>query len=147
LTFISSTSRLLASACRLAGLASLMLMVWNAPSAAVYVEGDDQSNIVLSTEDESLPSVLAALGEKFGVEIEGVEHTEKGDPLNGRMSGSLKSVLSRLLKNWNHVIVSPKDDPGAVQKVMILNSTFGAAAPASKSDAKPAVDESGIIVP
>ncbi len=43
------------------------------------------------------------------------------------MSGSLQSVIERLLRNWNHMIVRSSDNESGIAKVMILNATYGAA--------------------
>ena len=144
---VSYTLRALQAFWRGAGFISLLLVVSSTSSAAVFVEGEDQADIVLSAEGEPMSSALEALSEKFDIEIEGLEYIEKGDPINGQMRGSLKSVLSRLLRNWNHVIVSPTDDPGAVQKLMILSTTFGEGKKPAKAAVAPSVDENGQPLP
>ena len=118
--------------------ALLILLIGHQPaSAAVVIEGDEQSEIEVSIESEPLAATIDALATKFGVETEGIEHLSKADPMTGSFQGSFKDVIARLLKNWNHVIVLEPDDPARVEKIIILNDSQGSRPPASKAPAEP----------
>jgi hypothetical protein len=71
--------------------------------------------------------VLEELRKRYGFEVSGLENAKQGEGLSATMSGSLQSVIERLLRNWNHMIVRSADNNSGITKVMILNATYGAA--------------------
>jgi hypothetical protein len=97
-------------------------------AAAVTVAGDaPRETITLTIEDAKVDVVLEELRKRYGFEVSGLENTTRGEGLSATMSGSLQSVIERLLRNWNHLIVRSADNDSGVAKVMILNATYGAA--------------------
>jgi hypothetical protein len=97
-------------------------------AAAVTVTGDTpRQNITVTIEDATVDAVLDDLRKHYGFEVLGLENAARGDTLSTTMSGSLQSVIERLLRNWNHMIVRSSDNKSGIAKVMILNATYGAA--------------------
>ncbi len=97
-------------------------------AATVKVAGDaPRKSITVTIEDAKVDAVLEDLRKRYGFEVSGLANTKSGDALTMTMSGSLQSVLERLLRNWNHMIVRSSDNQSGIAKVMILNATYGAA--------------------
>jgi hypothetical protein len=97
-------------------------------AAAVTVKGDaPRQNITLTIEDAKVDAVLEDLRKRYGFEVSGLENANGGEAQSATMSGSLQSVIERLLRNWNHMIVRSPDNESGIAKVMILNKTYGAA--------------------
>jgi len=97
-------------------------------AANVAVAGDNTGqSITVTIEDAPLNSVLENLRKRYGFEIVGLENTSKGEALSATMTGSLRSVIERLLRNWNYMIVRSAEIAGGIEKVMILNMSYGAA--------------------
>jgi hypothetical protein len=94
----------------------------------VAVTGDaPRQGITVTIENATIDVVLEDLHQRYGFEVSGLENAKQGEPLSATLSGSLQSVLERLLRNWNHMIVRSADNESGIAKVMILNSTYGAA--------------------
>ena len=66
-----------------------------------------------------------ALRQKYNFELSGLEYVKTPEVVTLNLSGTLRNVLERLLRNWNHVIVNSADAESGIAKVMILNSSFG----------------------
>lgn len=99
-----------------------------AQAAGVSVSGDDpRHSITVTIEDATIDVVLKDLHGRYGFEMSGLENVKKGEALSATMTGSLHSILERLLRNWNHMIELAPEEGSGVVKVMILNSSFGAA--------------------
>jgi hypothetical protein len=97
-------------------------------AAGVSVTGDDpRQSITVMIEDATIDVVLKDLHGRYGFEMLGLENVKKGEALSGTMTGSLHSILERLLRNWNHMIELTPEEGSGVAKVMILNASFGAA--------------------
>jgi hypothetical protein len=99
-------------------------------AATVTVTGDNPRNSVTVTmESATLDLVLEDLRKKYGFEVGGLQNVDKGDRLSATMTGSLQSILGRLLRNRNHIIVGSSDNDSGIVKVMILDSAYGAPPP------------------
>ena len=97
-------------------------------AAAVKVIGDTpRRSITVTIEEAKVDAVLDDLRQRYGFEVLGLENATRGEALSTTMSGSLQSVIERLLRNWNHMIVRSSDNESGIAKVMILNATYGAA--------------------
>ena len=58
-------------------------------------------------------------------EVGGLQFVSKSEPISATMSGDLRTVLQRLLRNWNYMIVrSPKGD-GSIERVVIIDANYG----------------------
>jgi hypothetical protein len=97
-------------------------------AATIDVSGNaPRTSISVSIKDAKIVAVLRELQSRFGFEIVGLENAAEGDALSMTVSGSLSSVLERLLRNRNHMLVRSPDSPSGIAKVMILDTQYGAA--------------------
>jgi hypothetical protein len=97
-------------------------------AATITVTGDKpRQSITVTIEDATLDFVLEHLRKHYGFEVAGLQKANQGEILSATMSGTLQSILERLLRNWNHMIVRSRDNESGIAKVMILNSVYGAA--------------------
>lgn len=97
-------------------------------AANVTVTGNDpRQNITVTIEEATVDFVLEDLHKKYGFEVAGLQQNIRGEAQSVTLSGSLHVILERLLRNWNHMIVRSTDNESGIAKVMILNSTYGAA--------------------
>jgi hypothetical protein len=106
---------------------SLLILLATPCMAAVTVVGEGAESITVEIEEAPVASVLENLRDRFGFELDGSEKAAGGEALTLTLTGSLKDVLGRLLRNWNYVIVSSADGGEGVAKVVILNAAYGAA--------------------
>ena len=100
-------------------------------AASVTVSGNDpRKDITVAIDQASVDFVLDDLHKKYGFEVTGPKIEGESELQTVTMSGSLQSILERLLRNWNHLIVRSPDNASGIAKVMILNSVYGATPPA-----------------
>lgn len=97
-------------------------------AASLSVAGDSpQDNVTLTIEDMAMGAILQDLGAKYGFEILGSEKVDEGsDTLSVTLSGNLYSILERLLRNRNHVIVHSADTVSGIKKVIVIDAVYGA---------------------
>lgn len=106
----------------------LLLPQTESQAATVKVTGaDPRESITITVDDATVDVVLEDLRKRYGFEVRGLENARKGEPQTMTMSGSLQSIIERLLRNWNHMIVRSPDNESGIAKVTILNATYGAA--------------------
>lgn len=97
-------------------------------AATIKVTGDNpRQGITVAIENAKVGVVLQYLRRSYGFEVAGLQKANQGESLTVTMSGSLQSILERLLRNWNHMIVRSGDNKSGIAKVMILNSVYGSA--------------------
>jgi hypothetical protein len=97
-------------------------------ASGITISGENARNrITITVEDAKVDRVLDALRKRFGFDLAGLPNTGSGEALTFTFSGSLHTILERLLRNRNHVIVRSADNASGISKVMILNPTYGAA--------------------
>lgn len=115
---------------RLAWIAFLTVCVLPQASlhaASIKVTGaNPRESITVTTEDARVDVILRHLRRNYGFNVAGLQKAGKGDPLTVTMSGSLHSILERLLRNRNHMIIRSRENKCGIAKVMILNSDYGA---------------------
>ena len=103
---------------------SLMLPALHAEP--LKIDGDSpRKRITVTMDNAKMDSILKGFSEVYGFEIKGIENTRQGDPISASMTGSLRDLLGRLLRNRNHLIVYSSDSTSGVEKVVILDSTYG----------------------
>ncbi|MBY0562359.1 hypothetical protein [Hyphomicrobium sp.] len=97
-------------------------------AAGLTVAGDSpRDNVTLTIEDMAMGAILQNLGAKYGFKILGVEKVDEGgDTLSATLSGNLNSILERLLRNRNHVIVRSADTVSGIEKVIVIDAVYGA---------------------
>jgi hypothetical protein len=103
-------------------------------------QGGANADVTVTVQDATVDVVLQELQEKFGFEVEGLGNASKSEALTATMSGSVVSVVERLLRNWNHMVIRAPDKPGGIEKILIIDTTYGTAASQSK-DAKAALEQ------
>ncbi len=97
-------------------------------AATITVTGDTpRQSITVAIEDATVDAVLKDLHKRYGFEVSGLDNAASGGALSITMTGNLQSVLERLLRNWNHMIVRSPDNASGIAKVMILNEKYGSA--------------------
>jgi hypothetical protein len=97
-------------------------------AAAISVAGEaPRQSITVTVEDATVDAVIEDLHKRYGFEVSGLQNAQRSEHLSVTMTGSLQSVIERLLRNWNHAIVRSADNESGIAKVMILNATYGAA--------------------
>ncbi len=104
-------------------------LLWQAPlhAASITIDGDDpRRSITVAIENATVEAVLEDLRSKYGFEVGGLQNVDKSEPISATMSGDLRSVLERLLRNWNYLIVRSQSDDAEIEKVVIINSSYGA---------------------
>ncbi|SFV29571.1 hypothetical protein [Hyphomicrobium facile] len=97
-------------------------------AASLTVAGDSpRESVTLTIEDMAVGGILQNLSEKYGFEILGIEKVDEGgDTLSATLSGDLHSILERLLRNRNHVIVRSTDTVSGIEKVIVIDAVYGA---------------------
>jgi hypothetical protein len=96
-------------------------------AASVKVSGDaPRRSITVEIDGATVGAVLEDLRTRYRFEVSGLGNAANGDALTMTISGNLRDVLGRLLRNRNHMIVRSADNASGIAKVMILNSTYGA---------------------
>jgi hypothetical protein len=95
-------------------------------AAGVTVSGDSPRDITVAIDNTTVDLVVEDLCKRYGFEVGGLQYANKGDPLTATMSGSLQSILERLLRNWNYMIVRSSDNESGIVKVLILDAAYGA---------------------
>jgi hypothetical protein len=108
------------------------VLLWQTPLRAesITIEGEDpRRGITVTIDNATVDLVIKDLQAKYGFEVGGLQNVNKGDPISTAISGDLRNVLERLLRNWNYLIVrSPKSD-GGIAKVVIIDASYGTNAP------------------
>lgn len=103
---------------------------------AIKIDGDaPRDRITVTIQNAKVGSVLESFGKTYGIEVRGLKHIKTSDYLTVTMSGSLETILGRLLRNWDHMIVRSADNRSGIQKIMILDSGFGTG-PSKRQGAK-----------
>lgn len=107
-------------------LGGLLLLQLPAYAASITINGQDpRENVTVTIEEETVDVVLNELRSKYNFEVRGLQHAKKDDPISATLSGSLHSVLERLLRNWNYVIVRSATAESGIEKVVIIDAKFG----------------------
>ncbi len=92
-------------------------LVQNLRASSVLIDGDTpRSSIVLAVTDCTLDQIMMALRQKYNFELSGVEYVKTPEVVSLNLSGTLRTVLERLLRNWNHVIVNSADADSGIRK-------------------------------
>jgi len=112
---------------RVLALSFLAVITLNVPAlAAISVEGNDSGTVVtVIAENAMVGEILKQLGERYDFAIEGVEFFKSAEPISTNLSGDLKEIVKRLLRNWNYVIVRSSERPAAVARVVMIDANFG----------------------
>lgn len=107
----------------------LFFGTWSSTSHAgtINVDGSEFGRTVrVVAADASISSVLQDLSEKFGFSVEGLEHADAKSAITGKLEGSLESVLKRVLRNQNFIVVHAHGKAGGITRVRLLSTNTGA---------------------
>jgi hypothetical protein len=86
----------------------------------VTIDGEHPAQkIDMKIDSVPLGEVLKALHEKYGIEIAGVDDADADDPISMTISGSLPTILERLLRNHNYMLVRSHGNITGVEKILI----------------------------
>jgi hypothetical protein len=86
----------------------------------VTTKSDDPAkSIEVSVDNATVRDVLAAKRDKYGVELAGDGEAGASDPMTVTLQGNLPTILERLLRNQNYMIVRSKKNVTGVEKVLI----------------------------
>ncbi len=117
-------------------ISATMLCVFLLPAspllaAGLTIVGDGpRDNITLTVEDMAVGAILQNLGAKYGFGIGGADKVGEGDDmLSATLSGNLYSVIERLLRNRNHVIIRSADTVSGIERVILIEAAYGARQP------------------
>jgi len=112
---------------RVLALSFLAVITLNVPAlAAISVEGNDSGTVVtVIAENAMVGEILKQLGERYDFAIEGVEFFKSAEPISTNLSGDLKEIVKRLLRNWNYVNVRSSERPAAGARVVMIDANFG----------------------
>ncbi len=99
----------------------------------VTIDGDHPAqSININIDKASIGAVLQALHDRYGIEVSGTDGDISNDPISVTFTGNLPSILERLLRNQNYMIVRSRKNITGVEKVLI---SAGSAPDASKGPA------------
>lgn len=104
------------------------LVLWQTPlhAANVTIEGDNpRGKITVTIQGATVDVVLADLQSKYNFEVGGLQHANKSEPMTATLSGDLHTVLERLLRNWNYMIVRSTKGDGSIERLTIIDGKFG----------------------
>lgn len=92
----------------------------------IKIDGDaPRDRITVTIQNTKIGSVLENFGVTYGFEVKGLKYIKTSDYLTTTVSGSLETILGRLLRNWNYMIVRSPDNRSGIRKLMILDSSYG----------------------
>ncbi|MBU2533415.1 MAG: hypothetical protein KKB37_11785 [Alphaproteobacteria bacterium] len=95
---------------RLLAVASLMVTYPAAASPVEIRSGSGASNVAVSSDGATLVEIVVSLGNKYGFAVEVI-----GDPpgrrVHGSYEGPLETVVQRLLRHENFVLIREPDPP------------------------------------
>jgi len=99
---------------------ALLLGPSDGHAEGVTIKSDDPAkSIEVSVDNATVRDVLAALRDKYGVELAGDGEAGASDPMTVTLQGNLPTILERLLRNQNYMIVRSKKNVTGVEKVLI----------------------------
>lgn len=91
-------------------------------AAIIAIDGDEpRDRITVTIQDMSIGAALRDIGRTYGFETKGAL-VDDNEALSTTISGNLEDVLTRLLRNVNHVIVRSPDNRSGIEKVIIMGT-------------------------
>ncbi len=95
-------------------------------AASIRVEGDrPNQDLRIHLENASVERALGILSKKFGFEYIGPANGKSSSNVSMTLSGTLDTILGRLLRNRNHSIVRAASSPGQIRRVVLIDSRLG----------------------
>lgn len=119
----------------------LGILIGAMPVSPVFADGvtieseAPARSISITIENASTWSVLQALHDKFAIELDGPDAAVPPEPISMTLSGTLPSILERLLRNQNYMLVRSDQNVTGVAKILVLAASEKAPAKAPATDA------------
>lgn len=108
----------------LAVIGVIFLFQSTARAQSVLIKGEDaNSSLTITADNASLGAVLGRLGQKFDFHLVGEERISQN--ISGTYRGDLKTLLKRLLRNRNHMIVRSTAKRAGIRRVVVINNAVG----------------------
>lgn len=86
----------------------------------VTIDGEHPAqSLNINIDKVSIGAVLQALHDKYGIEVSGIDDEISNDPISVTLSGNLPSILERLLRNQNYMIIRSRKNITGVEKILI----------------------------
>ncbi len=109
-------------------LAALILFISNSTAICQTVKfsgASPKTNITITVEDSSISDILLAIGNEYQFDIDGAEQLNSNRKFSITFTGSLETILLRLLRNNNHLIVSSASNIAGIKRIVILKERTG----------------------
>jgi hypothetical protein len=91
-------------------------------AATIAIDGHEpRDRVTVTIQDMSIGAALRDIGRTYGFEIKGAL-ADDNEAVSTTISGDLEDVLTRLLRNVNHVIVRSPDNRSGIEKVIIMGT-------------------------
>jgi hypothetical protein len=94
------------------------------PASPASIEGEP-GKITVRTDGTSIGDVIGALQKRYDFGVKGLEHINKDQATSQTYVGDIETVLRRLLRNRNYVIVRSATNESGIDEVVIIDSAFG----------------------
>lgn len=99
----------------------LFITYSSAYSQIIQISGQSpKMEISVLAEDASTADVLMAIAEKYQFKISGIEKLFSDKKFSAEFKGNLPTILQRLLRNNNHLIVSSSKTISGIERIVIL---------------------------
>lgn len=95
-------------------------------AASIRVEGDQPNqDLRVHLQNASVERALGILSKKFGFEYVGPANGKSSSNVSMTLSGTLDTILGRLLRNRNHSIVRAASSPSRIRRVVLIDTRLG----------------------
>lgn len=101
----------------------MSLLISNGPTVGqiVNINGDNpRQEITVNIEEAGIADILLTLGEKYKFQVSGQDNLPADQQISITLKGNLSEILSRLLKNRNHLIIRSSGNISGIEKIVIL---------------------------
>lgn len=113
-------------------LLSLALMPTKLLASAIHIKHlSEHGKISIEIKNSSLYAAILRISEEFNFKIKGLANADRNKILSISLRGDLETILRRLLRNRNYVLVRADENEqklngkGPIEKVVLINANFG----------------------
>ena len=93
-----------------------------AAAGTVTLERTAGGRISIVADDASLDEVLATLSKAYAFKVDRLGYRLDSEPLTGRFDGSVRTVLTRLLQDENHIIQNSARAKAGIASISIYSA-------------------------
>lgn len=104
-------------------------------AGSISVTEEAAPNIVVEAQDGSVKQVLDELGKRYGFKVDYASPTDTTAAVTGRWAGPPKTIVARLLKLQDHIVIQSADTPAGIGRIVLLPKTHSDALVATASGA------------